>query len=794
MVQVPTTGEKVRCAACGQKFRFDAPPGEPAESPAQDAEQSAPAPPLAGQAPTTGLPCPRCGEIVQVPTTGEKVRCPACGQKLRFDPTAAGPPGAPPGPPPGGEPDTGDPAPTEETAAKDIPCPRCGRMVEVPTTGEKVRCPGCRQKFRYEAPPAPEPPPELPEIAPPDDFPLISPAAPSPADADELRGLWPSLCDFVTRCYEEAEVTDDDRRQFRSQADRARELAQRVLPAPQAEDREAHAVLTAVFPEATLDEILRLSLEDFRHLRESLDEAQALIGRHLPQPKAPERRPAAPRVAPAARAPAKPPTATAAVVGLAALVGVLIGLVLAIPIIRSRLGSGEDPPTHTATVGPEPTPRTPPTPRYAEPPQLPSSPPAAESPATPAPVFVAPQPTRPAPTPQPRVETPTPAPTKTPARRVLSRWKPAADGWIALFNGRALDGWNGDDSRWSVLNGILYGLSPVGPAAITAQEAEWTDYCLAVEVKLAKGGAFVVHHGPLAALVADNRGRLGYPASNWRTLDEQGRGLRRSTWHRIEFDVKGPRAQVRVNGKLFLSSAGHRPQAGPPAIEVQAGGAAVRNVRLRLHDTDPDYRAVALGEGWQVAARPPASPDGPATPALGPGTHILFNRADFTGWTRTGDWSVQRSAMVGGAGFGNVAVVATGSPDWADYTFKARCRLTRRGRMVREGEYFLVIVRYKDPETFFCIRFAIEGIYELGYYRHGRWRETSRARHGLTTDFNKWHDVAITVRGSQLFLAIDDIGGKPPWPLPKGFTRGGVALGVTGGQAAFENVRVRLSR
>ena len=755
--------------------------------------------------------CPRCGDMVQVPTTGEKVRCTACGQKFRFDT----PPAEPPERPAATDNDAAPaPLPHAPTPTTERPCPRCGRTVEVPITGEKVRCPGCQQKLRYEAPPAPAPAPEplaeLPEIAPPDLVPSIGPpapdigpAVPSAAETDELRTLWPTLCAFITQCFEEAEATDDDRRQFRAKADRARELAQRVLPAPLPEDRDAHAVLTTVLHEATLDEILRLSLEDFRHLSEGLDEARALVDRHLPQPKAPvPRAAAAPRAALAPRAPApQPRSATPMVVGLAALVGVLIGLVLAIPVIRSRLGATNDTgqPTDTITVTPQPATPTPGAPRYEEPnpaqPQPPGPAPSTESPATPVPVFVEPGQPQPATQPPPRTPAATPQPhVETPAKRVLSRWKPAAGGWIPLFDGRTLDGWNGDTSSWNVRDGVLYGVSAVGTASITAQEAEWADYTLAIEARLGKKGTLVVHHGALAALIADNHGRLGYPANNWRTINRQGKGLRRNAWHRIEFDVQGRRAQVRVNGKLYLSSAAHTPQNGPPALEVQAGGVAVRSCRLRLHTTDPDYRAVALGEGWKVAAQPATRPDGTPAPALGPGTHVLFNRANLDGWTRTGNWSVQRGSIVGRAGYGNVAVVANGSPQWTDYTFKARCRLTRRGRMVREGEYFLVIVRYKDPETFFCIRFAIEGIYELGYYRHGRWRETSRARHGLNNDFNKWHDIAITVRGNQVFLAVDGIGGKPPWPLPKGFAQGPIGLGVTGGQAAFENIRVRVVR
>ena len=808
-VSVPTTGEKVRCSECGQKFRFDV----PADAAAKGlGEEAAPR--------VSEVRCPGCGAMVSVPTTGEKVRCSECGQKFRFDVTA--------------DRRLGEEAEDQlvleiggrggERQANDVCCPRCGATVAVPTTGEKARCPGCGRKFRFDVPrepeaPREEPPAELPEHeAPAEELPSPVMPAPGPsgsaAEADELRDLWPRLRQFITQLYEEGEATDADRRLFRLQVDRGAELAGRVLPPPEDEGREALEIITSVLPATTLDEIIALSLEDFRHLREGLDEAQALLDRHLPKPEpGPEQRPVAqaPRAAPR-RAAAPRSHVAAAIVGLAALVGVGFGVVVAVLVIRGRLNAPDGRRrTWAETLGVEDPrtsgPRTPGTgevegPRHVAPATGPAAgverpgtglaavTPGVATSLTPTPTFV--EPSQPPATPTPGVERPKPS--EVPMKRVMSRWKAGADGWIMMFNRRDLDGWLGNPERWSVRDGALYGVMPIGSSTVTAQEAEWTDYTLAVEAKLGKKGTLVLHHGPLAALIANGRARLGYPAEGWRTLDEVAKGAERNRWYRVELDARGRKAEIRVDGKVVLASAGHGPQPGAPAIEVQSGGVAVRNIRLRLHPTDPDHRAVALGEGWLVAARPPSTTEAPTERTLPPGIHDLFNGANFAGWTRSGDWSVRGGLMVARAGMGRVSVVSTGSSEWRDYSFKARCRLTRKSRIAREGEYFLVIVRYQDDLNFFCIRFATEGIYELGYYHNGRWRETSRARHGLGTDFNKWRDIQITVRGDQLSLVIDDIGGKPPWPIPRRYSRGGVALGVTGGEATFGKARVNLPR
>jgi hypothetical protein len=250
-----------------------------------------------------------------------------------------------------------------------------------------------------------------------------------------------------------------------------------------------------------------------------------------------------------------------------------------------------------------------------------------------------------------------------------------------------------------------------------------------------------------------------------------------------------------VNGKPVLTSAGHTPQAGVPSIEVHNGAVALRSLRLRLHESDPDYRAVVLGEGYLVTQEePPETPGKEKTPvALGPGDHVLFNHTDLEGWTKVGTWSLSDRLLVGRATLGDRALLVAGSRDWQDYTFKARARLTRAGRAVRDGEYILIAFRYQNPNSFYCIRFAIEGIYEVGYYRGGQFHEVGRARFGLGSNFNQWHDIQVSIRGTEINLQIDSVGGMPPWSI-EGIGRGGVALGVTGGEAAFSDARIKVLR
>lgn len=59
--------------------------------------------------------------------------------------------------------------------------------------------------------------------------------------------------------------------------------------------------------------------------------------------------------------------------------------------------------------------------------------------------------------------------------------------------------------------------------------------------------------------------------------------------------------------------------------------------------------------------------------------------------------------------------------------------------------------------------------------------------------YNKWREIEISIRGDQINLRVDRLGGLPTWKF-KGFTRGAVGVGVTGGEAAFKDIRVRILR
>jgi hypothetical protein len=751
--------------------------------------------------------------MVMVPTSGEKVHCPGCGQKFRFDaPVATEPVSPAPAEALAAVAPQPEPVPA---AANEVKCPRCGQAVLVPLSGDKVRCPGCGQKFRFDLSATTVPPPDAPAEAPAAGVPppVVIRPTPTAAEAEEFRALWPAVCRLVSRVYEDHRASDSDRVLFRAQADRAAALGMLFLQAPGPASSPGHVFITSVLPEITLDEILGLSLEDFRGLAQSLDEAQQLLTRGLPP--LPTQRPAAPK--PVAQLPPQPSIPvrprrglTPVQVGVAVVsLGIVVAIILGFPWIEEFVGKqlgrkgpddvasrgrrspgGRAPAVSSPTPGASTAAPLPPTSRHQTRPE-----PGPGSSTVAVPTFVQPQPPRPGtseavapPLPPPEPLTPRPEP-----KRVFSRWKPGPDGWIALLNNKDLDGLATDADRWSIKDNILYGTCQDGATTLTVREADWSDYCFAVEAMLAKTGTLVLGHGRLTAVLSGDGASLGTPQQ---LLDEQRRGLSRREWHRVELDVKGSNAEVRVNGRRILFSSGYTPEPGAPSLQAQQGAVAFRSARLRLHESDAAYRAVTLGEGLLVAA-PKPEPGTQETPTpkaeLGLGAHRLFNGTDLDGWTKNGAWAVQDRAIACRAPAGLPATLVAGSPDWRDCVLRARCRIVRKDAVPREGEYFLVIFRCRDPQNFSCIRFPVEGIYEIGYYQNGRFHETSRARFGLGPKFNKWHDIEVTVRDNSLSLVIDNVSGMPPWNIA-GPNQGQVGLGVAGGEATFESVQVNATR
>ena len=185
------------------------------------------------------------------------------------------------------------------------------------------------------------------------------------------------------------------------------------------------------------------------------------------------------------------------------------------------------------------------------------------------------------------------------------------EGYVLLFDGTSLDGWDGDPDLWSVREGSIVGSSdshPVDTNTFLIYRKSFDDFVLRLEVRLRNGNSgiqFRSEHVPGPGWIV-----RGYQAdfsdagerSAWGNFyEEKGRGRslmatpdegwRRAKdfvlprqWNRYEIRVEGDRVRLTLNGKVTFEGTDDRAKAGIVAIQLHAGPAMqveCRSIRIK---------------------------------------------------------------------------------------------------------------------------------------------------------------------------------------------------------------------
>jgi len=185
----------------------------------------------------------------------------------------------------------------------------------------------------------------------------------------------------------------------------------------------------------------------------------------------------------------------------------------------------------------------------------------------------------------------------------------AGDGFVSLFNGRDLAGWQGAEGLWWVEKGVLVGSSDsrrIVKNTFLIHERPVSDFVLQFEVKLRNGNSGV----QFRSTRLDDFVVTGYQAdlsdagdrSAWGNLyEERGRGrglmrtpdegwrkaepvLRKGDWNRYEVHAEGSRIRLRLNGVLTIDTTDSAARKGVLALQLHAGEpmrVEFRNLRIR---------------------------------------------------------------------------------------------------------------------------------------------------------------------------------------------------------------------
>ena len=189
--------------------------------------------------------------------------------------------------------------------------------------------------------------------------------------------------------------------------------------------------------------------------------------------------------------------------------------------------------------------------------------------------------------------------------------KPDADGWITLFNGKDLTGWNGDPKVWRVKDGYISGKIDklVGGNTFLIYKKPFADYVLEMDIMLVgrRGNSGIQYRSKHSERGSNKWVVKGYQADFanglWGKLyEEGGRGKlawkykdkapkikANDEWNRYRITASGSKLKQELNGTVTVELDDKDPakssKEGVIALQYhQPGGFEVRfrNIRIKL--------------------------------------------------------------------------------------------------------------------------------------------------------------------------------------------------------------------
>ncbi|MBM4001804.1 MAG: DUF1080 domain-containing protein [Planctomycetes bacterium] len=188
------------------------------------------------------------------------------------------------------------------------------------------------------------------------------------------------------------------------------------------------------------------------------------------------------------------------------------------------------------------------------------------------------------------------------------------DGWIALFDGQTLFGWEpGSVANWSVQDGVIS--VNEGEPGLLCTTSEFADYRLRLDFKFESGtnsGVFL--HTPLVPtdpekdcyeLNIAQPDVSPFPTGSFVKRQKADGQFAPGEWHTIDVELRGGQATVRIDQQMVLEYVDPRPLLrGRIGLQLNKGKVEFRNIRLKPLGLEPLFNGVDLN-GW---AATPASP------------------------------------------------------------------------------------------------------------------------------------------------------------------------------------------
>jgi choice-of-anchor C domain-containing protein len=269
-------------------------------------------------------------------------------------------------------------------------------------------------------------------------------------------------------------------------------------------------------------------------------------------------------------------------------------------------------------------------------------------------------------------------------------------GFVALFNGRDLAGWQKDPIQpgdWHVQNGLLVGGGPSGFSCLYSERSDYMDFRLHVEARItgdASGGlcfraAIPAEAAPIRLPTTGYKIELFEPKDPHtpRTGSVGGLGsgpdgptqtgfkyfephVTPGQWFTVDVLAEGRHTVVRVNGKVTVDNNWIKKQYPPGRI------ALVQD----LGKPSVEYRKIQI----QELGSEPATDHGEAVQPLADFVP-LFNGRDLSGWkvhpSQPGKWRVVDGVLIGSGN--GPSHLYTDRDDFRDFHLRVEARINRGG-------------------------------------------------------------------------------------------------------------------
>ena len=181
---------------------------------------------------------------------------------------------------------------------------------------------------------------------------------------------------------------------------------------------------------------------------------------------------------------------------------------------------------------------------------------------------------------------------------VLTRQE-KTDGFVLLFNGTDLNGWEGDPALWSVQNGAIVGLSDGHPFTVNTfliHKGTFANFILKGDIKLRNHNSGIQFRsvqlpgaGWMVKGLQADASEVGPEKSAWGNLyDERGRGrnamktpdegwliaknlVHHQDWNTYEILADGDHIRFTFNGVVTIDMHDHETMSGIIALQLHAG-------------------------------------------------------------------------------------------------------------------------------------------------------------------------------------------------------------------------------